>query len=56
MQEKGILNTDISEGQTINVCLPQNNEVAYIDVFWQDEVTLDLDLSLMYILSGQKEI
>lgn len=56
MIEEGIMATEITDGQVIHVCLPQNNEITHIDVCWQDEVTMNLDLSLMYILSGQKEI
>jgi hypothetical protein len=36
--------------------LPEQDNVAQIDVYWQDEVTLDLDASLMYIVSGKQEI
>ncbi len=56
MLEDGIITSEISEGQTINVSLSQNSKVSYIDVYWQDEVTLNLDLSLMYIKSGLQEI
>lgn len=55
MQE-GMIVADIHEGQTIEVNLPEQDNIAQIDVYWQDEVTLDLDASLMYIVSGQKEI
>lgn len=55
MQEN-ILAVDLSTEQVLEVNLPEQDNVAQIDVYWQDEVTLDLDLSLMYIVSGQREI
>ena len=32
------------------------SDTESIDVYWQDEVELDLDLSLMYVESGRREI
>lgn len=55
MQEN-ILAVDLSTEQVLEVNLPEQDNIAQIDVYWQDEVTLDLDLSLMYIVSGQREI
>ncbi len=54
--EEQILAVDLSTEQTLEVNLPEQDNVSQIDVYWQDEVTLDLDLSLMYIVSGQREI
>lgn len=54
--EEQILAVDLSTEQVLEVNLPEQDNVAQIDVYWQDEVTLDLDLSLMYIVSGQREI
>jgi hypothetical protein len=54
--EEQILAVDLSTEQTLEVNLPEQDNIAQIDVYWQDEVTLDLDLSLMYIVSGQREI
>ena len=51
-----ILAVDLNTEQVIDVVLPEQDNIAQIDVYWQDEVTLDLDASLMYIVSGQKEI
>lgn len=55
MQES-VLAVELSTEQVLEVNLPEQDNVAQIDVYWQDEVTLDLDLSLMYIVSGQREI
>ena len=55
MQEQ-VLAVDLNTEQTLEVNLPEQDNIAQIDVYWQDEVTLDLDASLMYIVSGQKEI
>ena len=54
--EEQILAVDLSTEQTLEVNLPEQDNVAQIDVYWQDEVVLDLDASLMYIVSGQQEI
>lgn len=54
--EEQILAVDLSTEQTLEVNLPEQDNIAQIDVYWQDEVTLDLDASLMYIVSGQREI
>jgi hypothetical protein len=54
--EEQILAVDLSTEQTIDVNLPEQDNIAQIDVYWQDEVVLDLDASLMYIVSGQQEI
>lgn len=54
--EEQILAVDLSAEQTLEVNLPEQDNIAQIDVYWQDEVVLDLDASLMYIVSGQQEI
>ena len=54
--EEQILAVDLSTEQTLEVNLPEQDNIAQIDVYWQDEVVLDLDASLMYIVSGQQEI
>lgn len=55
MQE-GILAVDLNTQQVIDVTLPEREEVAHIDVYWQDEVELNLDMSLIYVASGKDEI
>lgn len=41
----------MQENMVINLVDSQS-----IEVYWQDEVVLDLDVELMYIKSGQDEI
>lgn len=55
MQE-GILAVDLNTEQTMDVVLPERDNVAQIDVYWQDEVELNLDMSLIYVASGKEEI
>ena len=43
----------IDDGVTISADITEEQK---IDVYWQDEVNLDVDLSLLYIKSGEQEI
>ena len=54
--QDGILAVDVSTEQSLDVNVNQTEHVAQFDVYWQDEVTLNLDMSLMYIVSGQQEL
>ena len=55
MQE-GILAVDLNTQQVLDVTLPERDNITQIDVYWQDEVELNLDMSLIYVASGKDEI
>ena len=47
---------ELSESTPIEIALPEKDNAIEMEVYYQDEVSLDTDLSLLYIKSGEKEI
>lgn len=47
---------EVAEAVPVEVNLPAKDNAIEMEVYYQDEVSLDTDLSLLYIKSGEKEI
>ena len=47
---------EVAEAVPVEVNLPEKDNAIEMEVYYQDEVSLDTDLSLLYIKSGEKEI
>lgn len=47
---------EVAEAVPVEVNLPAKDNAIEMEVYYQDEVSLDTDLSLFYIKSGEKEI